>query len=236
MSRRIAAWGVHLATGLGAVAALLAVEAGTRSDWRAAMGWMVAAMVIDSCDGTLARRLDVRRRLPSFDGALLDNIVDYLNYVFVPAFLLLRADLVPARTEWLAASAILLSSGYQFCQDDAKTDDHFFKGFPSFWNVAVLYMLVLDGHPVGNLTVLLLLALAVFVPVHWAYPSRMQRLRGLTLALTALWGASVAAIVWNWPEVPRWLVLGSSLYLAYYGAISLYLSLRRAPAADRGEP
>jgi len=236
MNRQIAAWGVHVATGFGAVAALLAVEAITRSDWRTAMGWMIAAMAIDSFDGTLARLLDVRRRLPAFDGALLDNIVDYLNYVFVPAFLLLRADLVPARTELIAASAILLSSGYQFCQDDAKTDDHFFKGFPSFWNVAVLYVLVLDAPPAWNLAVLLLLALAVFVPLHWAYPSRMQTLRGLTIALTVLWGASVVAIVWSWPAVPRWLVLGSALYLVYYGAISLYLSLRRVPAAGRGGP
>lgn len=228
MRTRTAAWGVHLLTAVGAVVALASIEAITRADWRVAMAWMIAAMAIDSVDGTLARRVDVKGRVPHFDGALLDNIVDYLNYVFVPAFLLLRADILPQGTEWLGAAAVLLSSGYQFAQSDAKTDDHFFKGFPSFWNVAVLYLFVV-GAPAGiNMGILLLLAVGVFVPIHWAYPSRMLRLRTLTLALTVLWGASVVAIVWLWPGVPVWLLGASLAYVAYYGAVSLWLSLQRS--------
>jgi phosphatidylcholine synthase len=227
VSGRLEVWSVHAATAAGAVIALLSIEAVTRSEWRVAFAWMIAAMVIDSIDGTLARRVDVAGRLPSFDGALLDNIVDYLNYVFVPAFILTRASVVPPGTETLAAAALLLSSAYQFCQTDAKTEDHFFKGFPSFWNVAVLYLFVLRPPSSLSLAMLLVLAIGVFVPIRWAYPSRMKRLRAPTVALTIAWGASVVAIVWSWPAVPVWLMTGSLAYLAYYAAVSLYLSLPR---------
>lgn len=227
MRRKAAAWGVHLLTAAGAVVALLSIEAISRAEWQVAMAWMIAAMAIDSVDGTLARRVDVKGRLPQFDGALLDNIVDYLNYVFVPAFLLLRGGVLPPGTEWAGAAAVLLSSGYQFAQSDAKTEDHFFKGFPSFWNVAALYLFVV-GAPAGlNLAILALLAVGVFVPIHWAYPSRMLRLRTLTLLLTALWGASVVAIAWLWPGTPGWLLAASLAYVAYYAAVSLWLSLSR---------
>jgi phosphatidylcholine synthase len=232
------AWGVHLLTASGAILGLLAIEAVIRQDWRAALAWMVLAMAVDSLDGSLARWARVKEVIPSFDGALLDNIVDYLNYVFVPALILLRAPLLPGAAGLFAAGAVLLSSGYQFCQTDAKTHDHFFKGFPSFWNVAVMYLLVLDAPPSINLAVVLLLVVGVFVPIKWAYPSRMQRLRGVTVALTALWGISVVAIVWTWPAPPRWLVGASLAYVAYYALVSLALALSdpRGAAADRVAP
>lgn len=224
--RVIAAWGVHLLTASGAVLSLMALDATWRRDWHAALVWMALAMVVDSFDGTLARLAHVRTVLPAFDGAMLDNILDYLGYVVVPAMLVAEADLVPAPVRLPLAGLILVASAYQFCQRDAKTDDHFFKGFPCFWNVAVLYMFLVPLDPRVNAAALAGLCVGVFVPLRWAYPSRMTRLRGPTMTLTLLWGVGVAVMLATYPSPPRTLVLASFGYLVYYAAVSLWLSLR----------
>lgn len=222
---------MHALTASGALLSLLAIAAGAEGRWRDALAWMLAAMVIDAVDGSLARWVRVHERLPQFDGALLDNIVDYLGYVVVPAWLLLRADLVPAGAQHVAAAVVLLSSAYQFCQPDAKTTDHFFKGFPSYWNVVVFYMFFVATSPAANLAVIAVLATAVFVPARWAYPSRMLRLQRSTLALTALWVGSLAVMLATYPHTATWLTAASLVYPLYYVAISLWLT--KAPAAVR---
>lgn len=234
-ARLIAAWGVHLFTASGAVVSVLAIAAIGRGEWRMALAWMAAAMVIDSFDGMLARAVRVRQVIPGVDGALLDNMVDYLGYVVAPAYLVLEAPLVPEGTELAAAAAILLSSGYQFAQIEAKTDDFFFKGFPSFWNVAVLYLLLGGLPPTLNLGILLALAVGVFVPLHWAYPSRMTRLRGTMITLTMLWGLSVAGLLVVWPPPGSTGVVVSFLYVPVYMLVSLALAppRRRVVGVDR---
>jgi phosphatidylcholine synthase len=132
--RVVSAWLTHLVTASSAVWGLLAILAITNAQWVQAFWFMAAAVLIDSFDGTLARRVDVKNVLPQIDGALLDNIVDYLNYVFVPVFFIYWADLLPPQLAVVGATLMLLSSAYQFSQADAKTDDHFFKGFPSYWS------------------------------------------------------------------------------------------------------
>lgn len=224
-SRRIAAWGVHLLTASGSVLSLLAMAAGFAHEWHAALAWMTLAMVVDSFDGMLARAVGVRTVLPRFDGELLDNILDYLGYVVVPSVLVLEAELVPPSTRLAAAALVLLVSAYQFCQRDAKTGDHFFKGFPCFWNVAVFYMFLVPTGPILNLAILIVLAAGVFVPFKWAYPSRTQRLRGPALGLTLLWGASVAALLATYPDPPAALLGASLAYVPAYVAISLWASL-----------
>lgn len=232
---RIAAWGVHLLTASGAVLSLLALEATTRQDWWEALVWMALAMVVDSVDGTLARLARVRTVLPAFDGALLDSILDYLGYVVVPAILVVRAGLVPPGARVPVAAAILVASAYQFCHRDAKTEDHFFRGFPCFWNVVVFYMFFVPVVAPANLVILCLLCALVFVPVKWAYPSRMLRLRAPMLALTILWGVSIAGLLAGYPHPPPTLLAASLAYPIVYTAVSLWLSLRPAPGRRRPE-
>lgn len=136
--RVMAAWGVHLFTATGAVWGLLGIIAIFEQNWRMMIIWMIVAMLVDGFDGTLARWADVKKYANGIDGALLDNILDYVNYVLVPAIFLIEADVLPASVRLFAACSILLTSAYQFTQADAKTDDHHFKGFPSYWNVAAL--------------------------------------------------------------------------------------------------
>lgn len=224
--RKAAAWAVHLFTASGAVWGFLAILAIFDQDWRQAILWIIVAVLVDGLDGMLARWADVKTHAPGIDGSLLDNILDYLNYVVVPAFFLVLApNLLPVSLRLPAAALILLTSAYQFTQVDAKTDsgeDYFFKGFPSYWNVMVLYMLVMGMQPWLNLAFVVFFNILVFVPVKYVYPSRNNRLRKLTLALTYIYGAVGIWGVLQYPDVPQWVVGASFVYVAYYVVLSLW--------------
>lgn len=219
--RVIAAWGVHLFTALGAVCGLLAILAIFEQDWRAMIIWMIVAMLIDGFDGMLARWADVKTYASGIDGALLDNILDYLNYVLVPAIFLIKADVLPTGLRLLGACSILLTSAYQFTQTDAKTEDHHFKGFPSYWNVAALYMLLMNLPQWLNFGFLMLFNIMVFIPIKYIYPTRNNYLRKLTLALTYLYGAIGIWCLIQYPNQPKWVVWASFVYVAYYIVLSI---------------
>jgi phosphatidylcholine synthase len=225
LNRIIYAYGVHLFTATGAVWGLLSLLAIFKHEWRLAILWMILAMFVDGFDGMLARWADVKTYAKTVDGALLDNILDYLNYVVVPALFLVEADFLPAGFKLAGAFAILLTSAYQFTQTDAKTDetqDYFFKGFPSYWNVLVLYMLVLGLNPWINLAILAVCNILVFVPVKYIYPSRNMRLRNLTLSLSYLYAIIGVWGVMQYPNVPKWVVWASFIYVGYYAVLSLW--------------
>jgi phosphatidylcholine synthase len=222
---RLRAVAVHLYTASGAVLALLILVAAFQGDAVRALWLMLASLLVDSTDGLLARRLRVNEALPFFDGALLDNIVDYMTYVFAPMVLLWSGDYLPAGTSGVVVAALpLLASSYQFCRVDAKTDDHFFLGFPSYFNVVAFYAIVFEPSKGALAAVLIVCSLLVFAPIRYVYPTRTIAFRRLSLALTALWLISYAAILLQMPE-PDPLLLGFSiLYLLYYFGLSLYLS------------
>jgi len=219
--RVIAAYGVHLFTASGAVFGLLGILSIFEKDWKMMIVWMVVAMLVDGFDGTLARWADVKKYANGVDGALLDNILDYLNYVMVPALFLVKADMLPESMRLLAAGSILLTSAYQFTQTDAKTDDHHFKGFPSYWNVAAIYMLLMNLPQWVNFGFLMLFNIMVFIPIKYIYPSRNSYLRTLTLALTYLYGAVGIWGLLQYPNQPQWVVWASFLYVGYYLVLSI---------------
>jgi len=207
-------------------------------NYRAAFLWLAAQIVVDATDGALARSAKVSERLPWFNGAKLDDIIDYLCYVFVPALIVWRALLVPDWWAMPVAAAMLLSSAYGFNRADAKTADHFFTGFPSYWNIVVAYMWLAGWPPVVNGVILLVLAVLVFVPIRYAYPSRMAVLRVSTNVLGAIWGAALVGMLWRHPDVPRTLLYGSLAFPIYYLALSLYLQFgrtRRGGSVERPE-
>lgn len=219
--RVVAAWGVHLFTASGAVWGFLAALAIFEHDWKAMILWMIVAMFVDGFDGMLARWADVRTYAKGIDGALLDNILDYLNYVVVPALFLVEAEVLPASVRLLGACSILLTSAYQFAQTDAKTDDHHFKGFPSYWNVAALYMLLMNLPQWVNFGFLMLFNIMVFIPIKYIYPSRNSYLRQLTLGLTYLYGAIGVWGLLQYPNQPKWVVWASFIYVGYYLVLSV---------------
>jgi len=230
---RTDAWFVHLYTATGAIAAFLGTVAVFEARYRASFLWMVAATLIDATDGVFARRAQVKTALPGFDGARLDDIVDYLTFVFLPVLLLYHAALLPGGWDWIVSSVVLLSSAYGFANTDAKTSDDFFTGFPSYWNIVVLYLFVAGLPPAVNAAIVLALSALIFVRVGYVYPSRTSVLQVPTVVLGVLWGGLLVAIIAALPERRiDWLVV-SLVYPAYYTVLSLVLHRRRAAAAGR---
>ncbi len=220
------AWLAHLYTASGAILAFLAARAVIEHDYRTAFFWLGVQIAVDATDGLLARALRVKERTPGFDGAKLDDIIDYLTYVFVPALLVWRAILVPDRwTSWVVG-AMLLSSAYGFNRTDAKTADHFFTGFPSYWNIVVFYLFLLGLPSFVNGVVLLVLAVFVFVPIRYVYPSRTPVMQWPTNILGVLWGGLLLLMLWQYPAVSRTVLLTSLVFPAYYVALSLVLQVR----------
>jgi phosphatidylcholine synthase len=215
------AWLVHLYTASSAVLAFLATRAAVEYRFRDAFFWLALTIAIDATDGFFARAARVSTRIPWFNGAKLDDLVDYLTYVFVPAVIVWRAQLVPDGWMIGVAGAMLISSGYGFSRVDAKTEDHFFTGFPSYWNIVVFYLYVLHLSQTANAIWLLVFAVLVFVPIRYAYPSRMPHLRGLTNALGVGWGAALLVMIWQLPAISPVLLWGSLLYVIYYFGLSL---------------
>jgi len=228
----MAPWLVHLYTASSVVCGFLALTRIFYDRYRDAFFWLAVAVLIDATDGVLARRADVASRLPRFNGAKLDDIVDYVTYVFVPAFFAWHALLVPERAAMLVAAAMLLSSAYGFNKDDAKTADHFFTGFPSYWNIVVFYLFVAGWPPELNLVILLGLSVLVFVPIHYVYPSRSPVFRRLTVGLGTVWGILVMVMLWQMPSVSRTVFWLSLMFPVYYVLLSFGVELRRRMASS----
>jgi phosphatidylcholine synthase len=225
--QRLGAWSVHAYTALGAVCAFAGTLEVVAEDYRGAFLWMVVATIIDATDGVFARLARVRERTPRFDGARLDDIVDYLTFVFLPVLLLYLAGDLPVAWGLLVCAAVLLSSAYGFASLDAKTEDHFFTGFPSYWNIVALYVHAAGMNPAINAGVLAVLCVFVFVRIGYIYPSRTPVLRTLTVALGLIWGVMVIAMILALPDVPRWLLIGSLFFPVYYTVLSFALHARR---------
>lgn len=231
LRRRIAAWLVHAFTASGAVFGLLALDAIHRQQYIFAFWMMSVAIIIDAVDGVLARFARTKEAAKKVDGALLDNMIDYLNYVVVPAFLIIQSNMLAENWRFWAASAIVLASAYQFSQPDAKTRDHFFKGFPSYWNIVVFYLFFLQMSPATNLTIVFGLCILVFVPIKYVYPSRLDYLtsvpwlRRAMLLATIGWGIATALLIRTYPESNRFLATLSLSYAVLYIVVSLYRTL-----------
>lgn len=227
-TEKLKAWSVHAFTATGVVWGLLGVIAVMNDDWKLAFFWMFVATFVDGVDGMLARRFRVKGVLPGFDGALLDNIIDYFTYTILPALVLYRVPgLLPEGTQLFTAVVIVLSSAYQFCQSDAKTEDHYFKGFPSYWNIVAFYVLVLGWNSWVNLALVLFLAVMVFVPLKYAYPSRMSQFQTLTIALVVVWAAMLLLLWTQLPTPNPLLAVASLFFVVYYVFISFYTQRRR---------
>lgn len=219
--------------------AFLVVTAAIDGNATRALWVSLAALMIDGTDGMLARRFRVKESIPSFDGAMLDNIVDYITYVFAPMVLLWTGGYLPSGAVGAATAVLpLLASSYQFCRVDAKTEDHFFLGFPSYWNVIAFYAVVMGLRPATTASILVICSLLVFVPLKYIYPSRTKALRRTNLAFTAVWLVTYAILLTQTPDPNPVVVAVSLAYLGYYVAASLWLTLarRRELAAAGPQP
>jgi phosphatidylcholine synthase len=186
---RLAAFSVHVFTALGAGVALIALLEAVREHWAAMFAWLGLALVIDGLDGPMARRLDVMRVQPDWSGEVLDLVVDFVTYVFVPAYAIAASGLLLPFTSQLLGAGIVVTSALYFADRRMKTADNHFRGFPALWNAAAFYLFLLRPSPVlASLGVAGLIVLT-FAPLHVIHPVRVARLRGFNLALMAIWAA-----------------------------------------------
>ena len=228
---RIWAWLVHAYTATGAVLAFVGAWAVVHGNDQLALGSMFVATIVDATDGALARYARVKDLLPEVDGARIDDIVDYITFVFLPMLLLEAAGGLHRSMALPVIAVVLLSSMYGFVAPDAKSSDHFFTGFPSYWNIVVLYLMLFRVPPAYNAIILLALSALVFVRIGYVYPSRTPTLRGVTLVLASAWGVLVGAIIWMWPAPPSWMAIGSLVFPVYYTVLSFVLHARRRSVA-----
>ena len=232
MAKLTFAWLVHFYTALGAVIGLYTILVIDERNFRLAFLLMSVTVIIDATDGALARAARVKEIIPWFDGSLLDNLVDYFTYVIVPTLLLLRANLLPEQDALCLAALPVLASAYGFCQRDAKTTDHFFLGFPSYWNIVGFYLYALHTPLWINAFLIIALSILVLAPVRFIYPSRAPRFRYQINVFGAIWGAAVLYLIYRLPNPPQWLLFASLSFPAYYTTLSLWLELRRLGSQD----
>src|SRR5437773_3253455 len=191
MPSKTIAWAVHLFTASGAVLGAFALWEIGRGGFARAAIYMLAALAIDAVDGTLARRVDVAERLPRIDGRTLDDVVDYLNYGIVPVVFLLQLG---AFAHWSVVVLPVLAASYGFAQVDVKTEDDFFLGWPSYWNVVALYVWLLDLSPAAASAWVALFSALTVVPLKYIYPSKMKHMRIATAVGGTAWVIGMAWI------------------------------------------
>jgi phosphatidylcholine synthase len=188
---RAAAFSVHVFTALGAGVALIAMLEAVREHWAAMFAWLGVALIIDALDGPIARRLDVVRVQPNWSGEVLDLVVDFITYVFVPAYAITASGLLLPLAAPLLGIGIVVTGALYFADRRMKTDDNHFRGFPALWNAAAFYLFLLHWPPAASTLAVAALIVLTFIPFHVLHPVRVARLRGLTLTLIAVWAVLV---------------------------------------------
>lgn len=221
MTAKRNAYFVHFFTATGAVLAMLAMLEAVAGDWAMMFFWLVVAFLVDGIDGPLARKADVKSNAPRFDGVLLDLIIDYLTYVFIPAFALFWSGLLPGWTGWFAIIIITFASALYFADTRMKTSDNSFSGFPGCWNMVVLVLFAIEPNFWVSLGLVTLLSVAMFMPIKFVHPVRTMRWRAITLPMAmgwivfAGWAAWVAFDPESWAH---WGLVVTSLWLIGAGA------------------
>lgn len=213
---------VHLLTASGAVFAMLAMLAAVDEKWSLMFLWLVVAFFVDGIDGPLARRYDVKTNAAEFDGVLLDLIIDYLTYVFIPAYALFKSGLLPGWTGWIAIILITFASAMYFADTRMKTKDNSFSGFPGCWNMLVLVLFATQPNFWVSLALVTVLAITMFVPVKFVHPVRTERWRNLTLPLALAWTGFAGWAAWVDFDPQSWALWGliaTSIYLLGVGAV-----------------
>jgi len=233
MIPKIRALSVHLLTATGAVFAMLAMLAAVDARWDLMFLWLVVAFIVDGIDGPLARHYDVKKNAAEFDGVLLDLIIDYLTYVFIPAFALFKSGLMDGWTGWFAIILITFTSAMYFSDTRMKTKDNSFSGFPGCWNMLVLVIFALEPNFWVSLALVTILAVAMFLPLKFVHPVRTERWRVVTLPVAIAWTffAGWAAWVDFHPESwAHWGLVITSVYLLGAGVAQQVIPERTAKA------
>ena len=220
--KKTAAYGVHLFTALGAGLGLWALILTYNGFYKETVWVLAVAAIIDSVDGALARLTQTKVHAPAIDGALMDNIVDFLTWTIAPLLWIFATMDIPT---WVLAICAI-ASVFGFSNTKAKTEDHFFLGFPSYWNIVVFYIFLLELPDPFASAILLLFALVTFLPVKFVYPSRTEYLRPFTLILGGIFAVQLISLLYYFDQSPVWLIYSSFLFPFYYFGLSFFMNIK----------
>ncbi len=229
MTPQIRALAVHWFTATGAVFAMLAMLSATQGKWDVMFLWLVVAFIVDGFDGPMARAADVKTNAPRFDGNLLDMIIDYLTYTFIPAYALFSSGLLPGWTGWIAIILITFVSVLYFADTGMKTRDNSFSGFPACWNMVVLVLFATQPNFWITLGIVAALAVAMFLPLKFIHPVRTERWRPLSLPIALAWVLFAAWAAWVQFHPESWALWGlivTSIYLLLAGIVQQLIPAR----------
>lgn len=230
----VSVWAVHLLTASGAAIALAAAIAAAHEQWQLVFLLLGVAMLIDGLDGPIARKLDVKERIPWFDGATLDMVVDYSTYALIPAFVLAQSGIVSKPYAIVAAIVVAVVGALYFADTRMKTPDQAFRGFPAVWNAVVFQLMVFKFPEFVTLLIIAVLAVLTFTPVEFVHPLRVRRWRPLTLAMSVAWGVlALIALLYDL-DPPLWVVIAFAVVSFYFAVIGLVLQLTRPKSAPHG--
>lgn len=218
----IRAFSVHMLTASGSFLAFLGVVAAAEHRFVDMFWWLGLALAVDGIDGPIARKVRVKEVLPNWSGDTLDNVIDYVTYVLLPAFALYQSHMIGEPWSFVAAGLIVVSSAIYYADMGMKTDENFFSGFPVVWNMVIFTLFVIKASAVTAFAVVAVSVFLTFLPINFLHPVRVKRLRPLNLAVFAIWSVLSAAALLLHFESPDWLVWGvviSGLYLYVIGAV-----------------
>ncbi len=233
MTKYLGVWAVHLLTASGAGFALLAAVAAADRSWQLVFLFLGLAMIVDGIDGPIARKLDVKERLPWFDGATLDLVVDFTTYVLVPALVLSLSDLLSEPFATGSGILVAMVGALYFADTRMKTPEQAFRGFPAVWNAVVYQLMVYKFPEAATLAIIAAFAVLTFLPVEFVHPMRVTRLRPVTFVMAVAWGLlALAALIENLSPDPVVLTLFSAVNL-YFAGIGVFLQMTR-PKAEAG--
>lgn len=219
---------VHLFTASGAFLGFLGMISYFEGNFQRGTLYLMVAILIDAVDGTLARLVHTKKAIPCFDGSLMDNIIDFQTYTVIPLIMLWKTSLVIPQIKEFLIFAVLIASLYQFSRKDAKTEDHFFLGFPSYWNLTIWYLYWLDIHPLYNSIILLILVILSFIPIKFLYPSRTKYFKKSSIILSVIGTALFAYVIMcKWNSPPLWSLWSIGIIFYLYIILS-FLAHKRS--------
>jgi phosphatidylcholine synthase len=219
---RIRAYGVHVFTSLGAAFSVWALVLIFNGHYHETLWVLLAAGIIDTVDGSLARAVKIQKNAPRIDGALMDNIIDFLTWTVAPLIWIYAIAGIPV---WVLAFCAFASI-FGFTNVQAKTNDNFFTGFPSYWNLVVFYLFLLHFSTAVSTAILLCFAVTTFLPIKFIYPSKTKAFQIPTLLLGAIYVLELIAMIYLFDQTPGWLIYISFIFPAYYYGVSFYLQLK----------
>ncbi len=213
---KLRAFVIHIFTACGAALAFLALILATGGHWAAMFFCLGLALIVDAVDGPLARAFKVKEVLPRWSGETLDLVVDFLTYVFVPAFAISTSGYLPQMLAIPAGIVVVITGALYFADRDMKTDDNYFRGFPGVWNLAAFYLFLLEPPAWAAAGGVLALAVLTFAPIRFVHPLRVRHLRLFNIALLPLWGALALLAVFQNLEPGPYVTIPLSAIAAYF--------------------